>query len=110
MNFLVCVGGIISGSPSTNEYPNGDTINCSGRWIVINKTNGTYRNPNYLSGTSPAEPNNYYSLNILTGTTCVFDFAEECWKLNGTGYCNAPGCDKIDGWPLADNNNLFISY
>lgn len=110
MNFLVCVGGDILGSPPIDEYPNGDTINCSGRWIVINKTNGTYRNPNYSSGTSPAEPNNYYSLNILTGTTCVFDFAEECWKLNGTGDCNTSGCDKIDSWPLDDDNNLFISY
>ncbi len=115
MNFLVCVGGTIVGTTPTVEYPGGSVVECSGRWVVINKNDGTYRNPEYDVGvTAPAQPSNYYSLNIVDGKTCVFDFTLGCWKLNGLGTtCNTTDCDKITTptpWPNSAANDLFIDY
>ena len=109
MSFLVCVGGTITGSSAA--------ATCSGRWVVMNKDDGTYRNPEYSTGTPPSQPNNYYSLDITTSRTCVFDFSAACWKLNDTsGSCDTANCDKVATstalplWPDAGDNDLFISY
>ena len=113
MNYLVCVGGAVTSAGSTTGgYPLGDTLNCSGRWVVINKNDGTYRNPEYSTGTAPNQPNNYYSLDIVGGTSCIFDFAAGCWKINGTTDCtaSAASCNKITSWPQSSANDLFIGY
>jgi len=111
MNFLVCVDGTITGSTPTLTFPGGSAVECTGRWVVINSTDGTYRNPEYDPGapTTPSQPNNYYSLNIVDGEACVFDFTSECWKLGST--CNPTECNKITSpWPNHTANDLFISY
>lgn len=115
MTFLVCVGGTIVGTTPTVEYPGGSVVECSGRWVVINKDDGTYRNPEYSTGTPPSQPYNFYSLNIVDGQACVFDFALGCWTLNGGSTCDTTNCDKITGWPNNDltpalDNDLFISF
>lgn len=119
-NILLCVGGNVGDMGDTNPtFPGGQTIKCSGYFIVLNNTTGIYTSPDPNISTfsySSVTPNNFYKLD-LAGKQCIFDFDASEWKSNtGTGgawVANPTECNKVvPPYPTNNSNvnSLFIKY
>lgn len=127
-NFVVCVGGTITGDGinDTAGWPSGQTMKCSGQYVILNESQGTYQSPEYTTkadGTTPADPadndptrpSNYYSQETnLPQLSCKFNFKDNTWGTRNTSTDAWDGvnskCNGVPGIPQNSNNNLFIKY
>lgn len=116
MNYLICLstesGSSILDSAAVPGWPQGQTIECNGQFIVVNSVSGTYIDP---MGSNFAK--NYYSLDVDNSTTCTLGFGTNPATWTKTGTYPDEDCDKVLSgssyyyeYPTANDNNLLIGY
>ena len=88
IGFLFCVGSI-SASNETTTYPSGQTLTCSGDFIVVTK-DGRYMIPHYSSGDATPMPDIYYRGNDDSGQ-CNYTYSGGAWSWssNDGAQCTA---------------------
>jgi len=134
-NHLVCRGELIWTPGGTTDqgtpFPNGDTIKCTGEFIVINSLTGAYISPMYTmdaNGTTPrtggdsTNQSQYNSYRLPDDLSCLYDAeipnTEPFWDLlnraDGSIGEKSPSCGSNVvpniNRPNQQNNNLFITY
>ncbi len=105
IGFLFCTGQI-EASDETSAYPEGQTLNCSGDYIIVTKS-GQYMSPKY-TGSSFQKPNNFYreSEDTQTRGTCSKTYIEKYYKwywLKGSG-------DTADQCNVQNPTNWLLRY
>lgn len=117
MNYLICLSGNSSNiisylPPAPIGWPQGQTVQCNGQFIVVNATSGTYIDPtngNYV--------NNYYSLDATNGAICTLGFGNTTATWTPSGGTTSLACDIIQNgtpaYPIAtgtNSNDLKIDF
>lgn len=99
-NLLVCLG-TVSGSNTSDTYPSGDTLSCSGRYLLINTDTGMYFGPEYTNAQLTTSPVLSYIRNDgATVCTLKYDTTAQTWYMEKSG----------DGDCSSMPNNYKISY
>ncbi|MDR1337731.1 MAG: hypothetical protein LBJ73_01730 [Rickettsiales bacterium] len=118
---LFCRGTLTATALNDDSYPDGQTLNCDGNYVVINEATGAYVNPDYVSSENGlSEPEvysyNYYNLDSENSViSCVYD--SNSWSgFNSSNISRISNvnCNKVlDVDPNTfnnGNNNMFIMF
>ena len=101
INYLICLGKITGAEgEEVAGFPKGNTVNCSGQFIMAHPSTGIYYAPNYnISGSTTTYPTLSFKLE---------DGAAVCTLThNGTTWTPGSGCpDNID----LTNTNWLVTY
>lgn len=93
--FLICSGGETSAEEETDTFPSGQTLNCNGQYILVNKTTGKYYTPSY---TENKGAENYY-LQKGGSPRCLFNSTDNKWTPDTEGQ----NCPVPDKWQILYN-------
>lgn len=91
IGYLICVG-TLSGGDVLSEYPNGQTVNCDGYYVFVNKNTGKYISPKYEGTTTTDTTNLIQPINLYrtqttdtatTSTNCIYKYNNNNWSWSG---------------------------
>lgn len=97
LTYILCIGGDVTNGDETDEFPNGQTVKCSGNYVLVSKS-GTYLTPTYDSLKDPQVTPTPYPKNFYRNSNkyeCILQYNSTSWGAENDENCTI---DSPQSW------------